>query len=484
MKIKYDKLVGPLVSLLVHCVVLFLAYKFIRFVIEDQNSQIEVMVMDVESVDLEEFKQELDAVEEIDTFDDNVVSDAPVEAEAPEMDQPTEVTDDFANLDVMSSFDSPIVMKGLYGGRSAGGRAAMLSKYGNKYSAKTEKSVLAALKYLKEHQNKDGSFSRNKSHKLIGVTGLALLTFLAHGETPNSDEYGATVEKAIRWLLSQQDANGSFTGNTYAHSIAVYAIAESYAMTQIPKLKPAVEKGVNVIVNGLILDKTKKVGSMRPVPGLDSESASEVTYARLEYAYKKVTRMDTSVLGWNAQALKAAKLAGSKNPKLNTAIAQVVNGLIYAQNRQTGQFRYSDANSNKAGTPAMTGVGVLCLQLLGNGKTPEVSAGLKTLQDMPVTLKDGKGKLYSYYYITQAMFHKGSSMWSKWNNKFAPVFIKAQNPDGSFTDADKHHVGKEYTTSLGALTLMVYYRNLPTFQEKAVEEEVEKVSDDVEIEII
>ena len=51
-------------------------------------------------------------------------------------------------------------------------------------------------------------------------------------------------------------------------------------------------------------------------------------------------------------------------------------------------------------------------------------------------------------------------------------------------DSDKHHVGKEYTTSLAALTLMVYYRNLPTFQEKAVQEEVEKVSDDVEIEII
>ena len=349
MKIKYDKLVGPLCSLLIHCVVLFIAYKFIRFVIEEQHDQIEVMVMDVESVDLEEFKQELENVEEIETFDENVVSDAPVEAEAPEMDQPTEVTDDFDNLDVMNSFDSPIVMKGLYNSRSAGGRAAMLSKYGSKYSAKTEKSVLAALKYLKEHQNKDGSFSKNKSHKLVGVTGLALLTFLAHGETPNSDEYGATVEKAIRWLLSQQDANGGFTGNTYAHSIAVYALAESYAMTQIPKLKPAVEKGINVIIDGLVLAKTKKVGSMKPVPGMDADSASQVTYARLEYAYKKVTRMDTSVLGWNAQALKAAKLSGSKNPKLKTAIAQVVNGLIYAQSRETGRFRYSDAKSNDKG---------------------------------------------------------------------------------------------------------------------------------------
>ena len=81
----------------------------------------------------------------------------------------------------------------------------------------------------------------------------------------------------------------------------------------------------------------------------------------------------------------------------------------------------------------MTGVGVLCLQLLGNGKTPEVSAGLKTLEEVEVSFKGDGNKLYMYYYITQAMFHEGKSTWSRWNNKFAPVYIKSQSKDGSFS---------------------------------------------------
>ena len=494
MKIKLDKLIGPAISLLVHCVVLFCAYKFIRFVIKENVEQIEVMVMEVESVDLQEFEDQLEQVEEMETFDDNVMSDEPLEAEAPEMDQPTETTDDFANLDVMSSFDSPIVMKGLYSSRSSDGRAAMLKKYG-RHSKETERAVLKALDYLKRTQKPTGSWGKKQDGAhAIGTTGVALLAFLAHGETPSSDEYGATVEKAIRYLLSQQKPDGKLCSGgheTYGHAIGAYALAEAYAMTKIPKLKTSFEKGIDVIVKGLVTTKEKKVGSMEPVPGIDADSASEVTCARLEYTYGKRTRYDTSVLGWQAQALKAAKLAGSKNPKLKSAIGMTANGLFFAQNRENGRFRYSE--NQEGGSAAMTGVGVLCLQLLGHGKTAEVKAGLNYLDEKGISLKDKTGWFYyQHYYTTQAMFHHGPSAFTKWNNKFAPIYVKHQSDDGSFSGAgsfnpeNHNHLkhGKEYSTSIAALTLMVYYRNLPTFQESAVEVEVEKPSDDVEIEII
>jgi hypothetical protein len=32
------------------------------------------------------------------------------------------------------------------------------------------------------------------------MTGLAILTFLAHGETPSSEEFGETVTKGVQYL--------------------------------------------------------------------------------------------------------------------------------------------------------------------------------------------------------------------------------------------------------------------------------------------
>ena len=113
---------------------------------------------------------------------------------------------DFAALDVRNDIQSPLVMKGLFQGRSAGGRAAALKNYGGQWGQYTEIAVIKALEWLKRKQNPDGSWGPNKT----AMTGLGLLTFLAHGETTSSEKYGQTVEKAIRFLISQQDAEGRF----------------------------------------------------------------------------------------------------------------------------------------------------------------------------------------------------------------------------------------------------------------------------------
>ena len=42
------------------------------------------------------------------------------------------------------------------------------------------------------------------------MAGLALLCYLAHGETPASPEFGKTVEKAMKYLVGVQNGSGSF----------------------------------------------------------------------------------------------------------------------------------------------------------------------------------------------------------------------------------------------------------------------------------
>src|SRR3989339_16800 len=105
---------------------------------------------------------------------------------------------------------SPVIMKGLYGNRTKGGREVALRAYGGGGGGGgyTEGAVMRALRWLKKNQQADGSWNKVKP----AMTGLAVLTYLAHGETPSSDEFGPTVEKGIKWLGGNQEQNGLING--------------------------------------------------------------------------------------------------------------------------------------------------------------------------------------------------------------------------------------------------------------------------------
>ena len=86
----------------------------------------------------------------------------------------------------------------------------------------------------------------------------------------------------------------------------------------------------------------------------------------------------------------------------------------------------------------------------------------------PVT---GGHALYVWYYATQAFFHTGGKDWTEWNDVFARSFVAAQNADGSWTaPGQERPYGPVYSTTLCALSLMVYYRYLPTYQQIKIEE--------------
>ncbi|MEM7395647.1 MAG: hypothetical protein AAF492_25220, partial [Verrucomicrobiota bacterium] len=277
---------------------------------------------------------------------------------------------------------------------------------------------------------------------------------------------------AIQYLLSRQDTKGMFRGKkpsrhpVYDHAIATYAVSEAYGMTRVPALKTAMEGGMKNIING-----------QQPGGGWD-------------YHYKKGDRRDTSVSGWHVQAMKAAHLSGAENPGIKEAMKRSIADFKSVFNPSSGRFAYSTGSS---GSEGMTGVGVLSMQFLGQGNSPEVRGGLKFLDSIKGEWKKDapKNPMYAWYYITQAKFHKGGKTWSAWNKKFSKELVAAQHEDGHWgapdgTDGESGE-GPVYTTTLGALMLQVYYRNLPTFKEDAAKEEEfapEAGSDDVVIEIL
>ena len=229
--------------------------------------------------------------------------------------------------------------------------------------------MLRALRWLKKQQKEDGSWPGHPT----ALTGYALLAFLAHGETPASPEFGQTVQKAIQFLMAKQGTGEAFDGNGYANGIATYAMCEAYGMTKIMAVKDSAERAIKVVIAG------QQAGG------------------GYNYNYQMGPRWDTSVSGWQLQALKAAKMAGLENPDIEKAMDKAAHWLKNNSfNPQSGSFSYS-ANGNEVGPGGswtMTGVGVLCLQFFGYAKDMETRAGLKFLdgQTFAWAKGDEKGK--------------------------------------------------------------------------------------------
>jgi len=364
-----------------------------------------------------------------------------------------------AQFDSVAIVKSPVVMKGIFGSRSPGARGSALGRYGG--GGHTEGAVLRALRWLKKNQSDNGSWSPTAGGGTgarradTALAGMGLLTYLAHGETPASPEFGPTVEKAIKYLVGQMGGDGHFTlkdAHDYTHPIGTYALCEAFSMTKVPSIKVAAAKGIETIING-----------QNPAGGWN-------------YNIRPSNRDDTSVMGWCAQALKAGKMAGIQNPGLEDAIKKAIQGFQknYQGGSEMGGFGYT--SPAKSG---LTGVGVLCMQLLGAQKEKECRGGLQYLIAKG-TFDWGAGswkKIYYWYYDTQARFHEGGESWRAWNKQFSVPLVKAQQiiPNGiqgpagkmvdiGFWDGQNNRGGRVMDTALCALMLQVYYRYLPTFQ--------------------
>ena len=139
-------------------------------------------------------------------------------------------------------------------------------------SNKLDQTVSKALLFLRKTQSGEGCWKSSGfgSERNAGITGLCVMAFLSAGQTPAEGEHARAVADGIRWVLSQQKANGIISTDRdyemYHHGICTLMLAEVVGMCQpdlADEVRPALARAVEVILKAQRRDAGAHAGGWR-----------------------------------------------------------------------------------------------------------------------------------------------------------------------------------------------------------------------------
>ena len=344
-------------------------------------------------------------------------------------------------------------------------------------SEASEAAVELGLQWLAEHQAEHGGWSFKHDQlpqcngacrdpgfldSTTGSTGLALLCFLGAGYTQNQGPYQDVVANGLYYLVEQMvvtsdggDLRGLTmldrlgegspmvrkSGDMYSHGIATLAICEAAALSRDQNLKEHAQLAINFIV-----------------------------YAQNEYGgwrYEPKQPGDTTVSGWQVTALKSGLLGDMHIPR--EVWYKAAEYFDSVQDDRGATYGYQGPQTNRHSTSA---VGLLCRMMLGWPKDhdPLLRGAARLAKEDPV-----RNNMYFNYYNSQVLHHVGGSGWQRWNKRMREHLVRTQAKDGHergswfVKEAWSDRGGRLYTTTLSILTLEVYYRYLPIYQDEIVD---------------
>ncbi|MBI4613810.1 MAG: terpene cyclase/mutase family protein [Planctomycetes bacterium] len=292
-----------------------------------------------------------------------------------------------------------------------------------------------------------------------GLTALALLAFLADGNTPETGRYKDAVKLGVGYLKSIQDSEGCLgpreNSFLYNHAIATQALVEAYAMSGAPELLEPARKAVAFLV-----------AAQNPGKG---------------WRYKpRAGDNDTSVTGWAIVALLDARSAGFEVPPeafegarswIDSATDEESLRTGYISRGDTGA-RLRDQIGRFATVETSTAISILARLLLGTRRDDPLvyGQGVLLLQSRPAwDPSGGPGgtstiDFYYWYYGTLAMHQMGWEFWKEWNEKMKTAIVGHQRTDGDECgswdpiDAWGPSGGRIYATACNVLALETYFR--------------------------
>ncbi|MFO0965521.1 MAG: prenyltransferase/squalene oxidase repeat-containing protein [Gemmataceae bacterium] len=314
----------------------------------------------------------------------------------------------------------------------------------------TQEAIDDGLRFLASQQAANGAFGTGGYAGNTGVTGLGGLAFMASGSQPGRGPYGRNITQALEYVLSNEDRGvrgflssprGAGHGAMYGHGFATLFLAEAHGMISSPELRRRVRDTLGNAVQ-LIVDSQNREGGWRYQP--------------------RSADADLSVTICQIMALRAARNAGVFVPR-NTA-DNCIKYVKECQDRFSGGFRYQRGHGPVGF--ARTAAGVTALYSAGVYKGEEVEKGL----DYMIKNKPGDGRgggifgeaefhyYYGHYYAAQAMWIAGGRYFREWYPAIRNELLGRRQGDGSWFDG---RTCRHYCTAMALIILQIPNNYLP-----------------------
>lgn len=309
------------------------------------------------------------------------------------------------------------------------GARDLMVYHGESIPPAVESVYARGLAWLAGSQKQDGCWEGQYGDQ-PGVVGVAVMAMLARGDDPNHGAYSQHIRKGLGYILANMDSQTGYIGSSmYNHGFATLALAEAYGAVNDPRLGPALQKAVELILSAQAVNPT---GGWRYSPS--SQDA------------------DTTVSGAQLMALLAARNAGMAVPDRAMDLAVQ---LVAKHQSGDGGFGYASASGT---TPASSAIGALMLALTQHNRGAAYKSALRFVEQ--TWLNAGQHQYYYLYYASQALFHGDMQMWRKWNAENLARLTTSQSGDGRWNGSE----GDVFCTSAALLSLALNYRYLPIYE--------------------
>ncbi len=309
-----------------------------------------------------------------------------------------------------------------------------------------------SLRYLASTQLENGSWAGTQNGP--GITGICVMALMASGEDPDYGPYATHIRKALRNIISKQNAKTGYVGTSghasmYHHGFAMLALSEAYGavseellykedsdtpQNQRRTLSDALELSVRC---ALTAQEKNPWGAWRYGP--------------------QARDADTTVAGTVLMGILGARNAGIEIP--NEAINKALN-FFQTCTMQGGGVSYTPSGSHGDGL-TRSAIATLVYAIGKRTDTPEYKATAEFIKRRAnySNLRGGY-MFYTLYYMAQALFQSDFEAWQAWNQRTIERLQKMQQEDGSFHSS----YGKAYGTGMAVLTLALNYRLLPIYE--------------------
>lgn len=340
-------------------------------------------------------------------------------------------------------------------------------------SPQVKTAVEKAVDWLLKQQQPAGYFSDQRAAKpadsknipshSAALTSLAIMGLASVGHLPgDATPEGMAAQRALKFVVDNVEPDeNGYLGRTDRSRMYGHGIM-TLMLTEMLGMSP--DEETDRKVRSLTENAIKLILRAQQVPKSEANRGG--------WRYEPVSSdSDISVSVWQLMSLRAAKNSGIVVPKeaIDNAVAYVKRS-YQAKRDERGNlkeleaaFSYEPYGGRQ--TFSTTSAGLLSLQVAGLYEVPEVIGSSNWLLKNPPEVNE-PWFYYGCYYYAQAMHQRGGEHAAIARQLTEQMLVGAQGADGAWVprNGNEKSPGPVYATSLALLSLSVYYHFLPIYQ--------------------